>query len=53
MQEIIHALLIIMGFGVVFIALMGWENRTLIQQGKGAYDLRETLANMMSSVLYK
>lgn len=53
MQEIFHALLIIMAFGVVFIALMWWENRTLIQQGKEAYDLRETLANMMSSVLYK
>ena len=53
MQEIIHALLIIMGFGVVFITLMWWENRVLIRQGKDAYDVRETLANMMSSVLYK
>lgn len=47
MQEIIHALLIIMGFGVVFISLMWWENRVLIRQGKDAYDVRETLANMM------
>ena len=53
MDAIWHAMLIIMSFGVVFVLFMWLEHRILIRQGKEPYDLRETLANMISSVLYK
>jgi sterol desaturase/sphingolipid hydroxylase (fatty acid hydroxylase superfamily) len=40
-------------FGAFFIIAMWLENKVLIRQGKERYDLPETLANIVSSVLYK
>ena len=53
MENIVHALLIILAFGAFFIIAMWVENKVLIRQGKERYDLPETLANIVSSVLYK
>ena len=53
MEAAFHALLIIIGFGAFFFIAMWVENKVLIKQGKSRYDLRETIANIFSSVLYK
>lgn len=53
MQIMVHALLILFGFGVFFSLAMLVENRVLIHQGKERYDMPETWSNVVSAVLYK
>ena len=53
MEAAFHALLIIIGFGAFFFIAMWVENKVLIKHGKSRYDLREPIANIFSSVLYK
>ena len=53
MESMVHALLIMFSFGAFFIIAMWLENKVLIRQGKERYDLPETSANIVSSVLYK
>ena len=53
LAPLLHALMIIIGFGIVFLIIMGLEHYYLIKQKQEAYDLKETIANIFSAVLYK
>jgi len=52
-ESLIHSIIIILSFGVVFIITMLVEHKVLIKQDKEGYDILETLANMTSATLYK
>ena len=51
LAPLLHALMIIIGFGIVFLIIMGLEHYYLIKQKQEAYDLKETIANIFSAVL--
>lgn len=53
MQDVIHALIFIGIFGVVFTAIIAWEAWYLARQGRRSYTWRETLANMSTGAMYK
>lgn len=53
MEDLIHAMLIIFSFSLVFITAMVIEHKILIRQGESGYDFREAFANLMSAALYK
>ncbi|TNC79749.1 MAG: sterol desaturase family protein [Oleiphilus sp.] len=53
MQDVIHALIFIGIFGVVFTAIIAWEAWYLARQGRHSYTWRETLANMSTGAMYK
>ena len=43
---LLHAMMIIFGFGLVFLTIMGFEQYYLINQKQEPYDLKETIANI-------
>src|SRR5690606_6709426 len=53
-QDVIHALLFIALFGVIFLAVMVAENWYARSKGRtGVYHLRETIANLTTGFSYK
>lgn len=53
MQDLIHALLFIGVFGLIFLAIILWEAWYLARQGRNSYSWRETLANISTGATYK
>lgn len=54
MQDVLHAMAFVLGFGAIFLAVIGLEYVYIRRQGKqGVYHLGETVANLTTGFSYK
>lgn len=53
MEDVIHALMFIAVFGVVFLLIIAWEAYYLHKRNVSSYHFKETLANITTGGMYK